>query len=664
MSEQYKLIPGVNIPIESRIPRKLTKKELTYLVNKIPLPLVGGSDNQQLVYKQRKNLVYKQLEKEEICAEALPEIIQEIINAYSESEVIPGTPVGNIIATMIGRLLSQATLSSFHKAGLENTADSAIKLTLSLLYVQKEPQHSECTIYFTNPLYTQLDVLGLAKNIEEATLATFIKDYIYKTTDDEPEWWQKNILLQYPDLWENHTCYARVILDKYMLYKYQLMPQDLIEYIMELGNDDVVLASPISEAYLDIFVTPDTQKELFKNYISARDKKGLLEQLYIENVILATKELENKHIAGIKKLRNLRTMRVPLASLVKEIEIDDEGIKYPALIFNTEKSDRYSVDITNLSRWLKTAKIPYTVPEDNDIIICELSYKELQQINNGEKTSLLDELSRRKDQENSDNNLNSLGPLSLHSEYVYAICKGNNLLDLYKLPYVDSTRTICDDIITVEKILGIETARNFFVNRMPDILASAGLSVEPALISTLASIQSNRGQFYGTNYTGVTLQGGINILDIGTIQRTVETAINGIFNDVQPLATSTSIMTGVPVKIGTGSVTIAYQGAKDGKKFLAIGEEIHKRFKEDDNELLLRRSQGLEKENNNTDDDNYQPAEDMTDNRLDDHDINMAELSSDNIPNMIGGLAANAIIDDSNLEQIQNISNILKRYQT
>jgi hypothetical protein len=666
MSKQYKLIPGVQTPIKSRTPRKLTKKELNYLVKMIPLPLAGGSENQQLIYKQRKELIYQQLAKEEICEEALPEIMQEIINAYSDSEIVPGTPVGNIIATMIGRLLSQATLSSFHKAGLENTADSAIKLTLSLLYVQKEPQNQNCTIYFNNPLYTQLDILSLAKNIEEATLDNFIKDYIYKQTDIEPEWWQKNILLQYPDLWQEHACYARVILDKDMLYKYQLMPQDLIIYFMELGNDsDVILASPIEDAFLDIFVTPDTQKELFKNYVNIPSKKALLEQLYLENVILSTKELKNKHIAGIKKLKNLRTIRVNLSSLVDEISIeDDNNVIFPALVYNKEKSNRYTVNISNLVRWLETANLPYTVPEDDDIIICNISYEQLKELNNNEETTLLDELNRRKDKENIEYNLNNLGPISLHSEYVYAICKGNNLLDLYSLPYVDSTRTSCDDIRVMEKILGIETARNFFVNRMPDILSSAGLNVEPALINTLASIQCNRGQFYGTNYTGVTLQGGINILDIGTIQRTVETAINGIFNNVQPLATSTSIMTGVPVKVGTGSVIIAYEGEKNGKSFLTIGEEIHKRFKEDDKERLLRRSQGLEKDvEQGFDDDAYLPTEDLTDNMLDNNDINMAELSSDNIPNMIGGIEANAVINDNNLKEIQNITNILKKYQ-
>lgn len=658
---QYKLIPGLPAATDNnRIPVKLTKEQIDFLVSFIPQPLVGGNNNRELIYQQRKALVAEQLAKEEICIESIPDIMNDIINAYTTSEVVPGTPVGNIIASMIGRLLSQATLSSFHKAGLESSSDSAITSTLSLLYMSKDPARQLCTLYFTNPLLTHREVLTLAKDIEEVTLYDFISDYSYLNTNStRPDWWQQiqiNNNTNYTNIWSNYTSYVRVVLNKKLLYKYKIVPQQLVQHFLDIDDNLIIFTSPIRETYLDIFAKPDLSK--LPNH-RGLTSSNLLEQLYLENAILDKKIMSSKLIAGVAGLKNMRSRRIPLSSITKETTVLYNGRNYPALYFPPENIRRYNITTANLQRWLNTAGL-LTLVIDNKV---------LADIVLPDKKTLIAELASRKESEDEKSYIKNMGPLALHSEYVYAMVEGNNLLDLYQIEYIDSTRTICDNIRILEQVLGVEGARNFFIVRLPDILATAGITIEPCLINTLASIQCNRGQFFGTNYTGVTLQAGVNILDVGTIQRTVEASINGIFNSEQPLATSTSVMTGVPVKIGTGSITVAYKGTSNGKEFLAIGEEIHRKIKESDFEHKLREQNKINLDNKADDETDvigqestYDLSKNMADNRLDDNEIDMSQLSSDSISEMSGGIAANSVLIDSNFKQFQNLTNILNKY--
>ncbi len=86
-------------------------------------------------------------------------------------------------------------------------------------------------------------------------------------------------------------------------------------------------------------------------------------------------------------------------------------------------------------------------------------------------------------------------------EYVI-LTYGTNLKEVLKLEEVDETRTISSDIHEVEKVLGIEAARNLIIQEIKRVLEEQGLEVDIRHIMLFADLMT----WYGT-VKGVTRYG-------------------------------------------------------------------------------------------------------------------------------------------------------------
>jgi hypothetical protein len=605
-TSKYQVIPGVQAG--SKLV-KLNDDYIEYIVNFIPYPFVGTQSNRQLIRAQMQDKLRAQLKGEEICLDAIPELIAFIVEEYVKAEVAPGFPIGIIIANIIGQQLSQATLSSFHKAGSEDTTTSAITLILSMLYVQKEPANQMCTIYFQNNTLDNLQILKAAQDIEGASLQDFIKKHEIMPTAIPPDYWQQSIMASMQvNLWQEHASYLRIHLNKELLYKYSLLPQNLVKYFVEISDDLKILVSPIYFSYIDIFAGSKaliTMKEKFGAIVNIADV-AIIEQTYLENVIMNSKELQSKHIVGIKGLKNLRTKRIMLSGLVEESVVNVNGINYPALSFN-QRASKYPVTLANLTKWVTAAELPNYI--DNDKIVVNYQGK------------LLEYLAEKRNEENKTRNY--LGPIALAAEYCYAVCNGNNLSALLKKSYINKKLTICDNILVMSKVLGIEAARSFYISRFSEVLSTSGLSVDPALINILADIQSNRGRFLGTNYAGVVATKQVDNMSVGVMERTVENGTNSLFYDAQPLSASSATMVNGVVKLGTGFIDVVYEYQNGNTKSMAVGKDIFNKLK----------SNG---------DLHVYSSEDTNDYDVKEKDIEVVSDNSD-VPSMDGGTTITAI---------------------
>jgi len=143
---------------------------------------------------------------------------------------------------------------------------------------------------------------------------------------------------------------------------------------------------------------------------------------------------------------------------------------------------------------------------------------------------------------------------------------GTNLRHVLINPYVDSTKTISNDVIEILQIFGIEAARQCLYNEIDDILNST-TSVNHRHISLLTDTMTSKGYLLSID------RHGINRSDIGPLakcsfEETSDILIKaGIFGELDRIhGVSANIMLGQIAQSGTGDSQIIM----DENKLLSI----------------------------------------------------------------------------------------------
>jgi len=94
-------------------------------------------------------------------------------------------------------------------------------------------------------------------------------------------------------------------------------------------------------------------------------------------------------------------------------------------------------------------------------------------------------------------------PIKKDNEFMI-ICVGSNLQDTLKVEGVDTTRTICNDIFEVQKVLGIEAARQTIMKEALEVIKSQGLDIDIRHIMLLADVMTCSGSIKGITRGGIT----------------------------------------------------------------------------------------------------------------------------------------------------------------
>ncbi len=134
---------------------------------------------------------------------------------------------------------------------------------------------------------------------------------------------------------------------------------------------------------------------------------------------------------------------------------------------------------------------------------------------------------------------------------------GSNLKEVIKLPEVDETRVITNDLFETQAVLGIEAARNAIINETKLTLKDQGLSVDERHLMLLADAMTNAGEIRGTNRYGIT-KGKASIL----AKASFEVALRHLFKaaanrEVDKLTGIVeNVMINQPAPIGTGIIKL------------------------------------------------------------------------------------------------------------
>jgi len=93
-------------------------------------------------------------------------------------------------------------------------------------------------------------------------------------------------------------------------------------------------------------------------------------------------------------------------------------------------------------------------------------------------------------------------PIKKENEFII-ICAGTNLADVLKIEEVDDTRTVSNDIMEIQKVLGIESGRQAIINESLKVIEGQGLDIDIRHIMLLADVMTATGRIRGVSRGGI-----------------------------------------------------------------------------------------------------------------------------------------------------------------
>ncbi len=141
-------------------------------------------------------------------------------------------------------------------------------------------------------------------------------------------------------------------------------------------------------------------------------------------------------------------------------------------------------------------------------------------------------------------------------EYVI-YTEGSNLKDVLKVEGVDYTRTKTNDIHEIEKVFGIEAARNAIINEIIDTLEEQGLTVDIRHIMLVADMMTVDGEVKAIGRHGVSGEKASVLARAAfeiTIDNLLKASVKGEVDELNGIIEN--VIVGKPIKLGTGMVEL------------------------------------------------------------------------------------------------------------
>ena len=185
-----------------------------------------------------------------------------------------------------------------------------------------------------------------------------------------------------------------------------------------------------------------------------------------------------------------------LAEIAQEfyINVADMSVE---ITLNTERIDELNLRTQDVLNAIKKSVKGIKVKEKDNVII----------ITKKQETENLNEIYALKEKLKKVfvagvKHINYVLPIKRDGEYVI-LTAGTNLKEVLELNFVDSTRTISNDIFEVENVLGIEAARQAIINEVYKVIQNQGLNVNIRHIMLVADAMCVMGKVQGITRYGI-----------------------------------------------------------------------------------------------------------------------------------------------------------------
>ena len=457
---------------------------------------------------------------EKISEEGIKLIHKTIVDKYKSGIVNPGEMVGPIAAQSIGEPATQMTLNTFHYAGVSSKSNvtRGIPRLKELMNVTANLKNPASTIYLKNRFSEDENKSNAVKNKLEYTE---LKDIVSSTSI----YYDKEGSL----LNESSICSAaeNALLGMYREFSEMEETCDSIlpwiiklkfdnQSIMDKGllMEDIANCITLWSKDIKCIFTDDNSNNLFMRL-----------HIKLEDIAAPTDTDEVKNVGLMDQSDIIASLKNIESNLLK---IVIKGIP----------------DITNII--LTNMNTDY-VYEDGDYI-CK---------NSGNI--------KCKDADNKE--------AAIVNNWVLET-DGVNLQEIMTNEYVDFTKCFSNDILEMQKYLGIEAARNILLQEMYDVVDSAGEYVNLRHLQLDVDLMTCRGNIMPTSRQGIN-KGDNGPLAKMSFEDTTEQIMKaGMFGDKDNLkGVSANIMMGQVVPCGTGNFTVLLDEEIIKKNIKEHGEE-------------------------------------------------------------------------------------------
>jgi len=116
--------------------------------------------------------------------------------------------------------------------------------------------------------------------------------------------------------------------------------------------------------------------------------------------------------------------------------------------------------------------------------------------------------------------------VSMLSTYTYAVTDGSNLMEIFKFPWIDTSRSYSNNMYEMNNLLGCEAARSYAAYELSEVLALSGISINSRHITIILDFMFTRGFPLGVRSSAAMTRSSRNFLSNSTTDRTFGIYVN------------------------------------------------------------------------------------------------------------------------------------------
>jgi DNA-directed RNA polymerase subunit A" len=278
------------------------------------------------------------------------------------------------------------------------------------------------------------------------------------------------------------------------------------------------------------------------------------------NIYLQKPYSEGKEIKRIAESIKETTLK----EYIKEVSIDIADSQM-TLILSEEKLTRVGIKVGAIIKILEKSfakGYSFKPSKEGDNILLIKSTSKEDDLNNIYK--LKDKL--QDIYINGIKGIKQVLPVRRGDEYII-VTAGSNLKDIFKLEFVNPDRTVTNDIFEIERILGIEAARNATITEVAKVIDEQGLNVDLRHIMLIADIMTTSGYVLGVNRYGIVKEKP-SVLARASFETPIKHIINASISGETDYLRSVieNVMINQVVPAGTGIPQLVMRADKPEKK--------------------------------------------------------------------------------------------------
>lgn len=243
----------------------------------------------------------------------------------------------------------------------------------------------------------------------------------------------------------------------------------------------------------------------------------------------------------------------PLESFIDELDIN---ISKGALLvtLNKKKVKSADLDIKKIVKSVDKVVKGFTVKDDGNILTIKAN-----------KEDNINGLYKIKEKVKSVyvygvKGLKQVIPVKRDDEFVI-LTAGSNLKEVFKFDFVDAQRTVTNDLFEIQKVFGIEAARQHIMNEVNKVLDGQGIPIDTRHIMLVADTMTTSGQVLGINRYGIVKEKP-SVLARASFETPIKHIINAAMTGERDPLNSVieNVMLNQPIPVGTGLPGILTKG--------------------------------------------------------------------------------------------------------